>query len=70
MHSESERDSVCDKYEEYFAKKVADKDAAFMNELHRLWKYHKENGQLILGCYCSPKRCHGETIKRFLEQFP
>jgi hypothetical protein len=26
----------------------------------------KKEGRLLLGCYCHPKRCHGETIRRVL----
>lgn len=61
------RDEVCDKYEVWFASKVAEKDPAVMGELRRLYRIAKE-GDLVLGCFCAPARCHGETIKRFLEQ--
>ena len=68
MKNESERDLVCDQYDAWFKRKVAENDAHVMNELRRLFKI-AQKGDLVLGCYCSPKRCHGETIKRFLEQF-
>ena len=28
---------------------------------------YKIYGKLRLFCWCAPKRCHGETIKRYLE---
>ena len=68
MNNENERDLVCDKYEAWFEQKVAERDPRVMNELRRLYAIAKQ-GDLILGCYCSPKRCHGETIKAFLEMF-
>ena len=68
MANESERDEVCDKYELYFAEKLKT-DKAFVNELRRLYKIHQQYGRLELFCWCAPKRCHAETIKRFLEKY-
>ena len=72
MHNESERNSVCDQYESYFNNIIAHKNdpnnTAFMNELRRIYKIAKNN-DIVLGCWCYPKRCHSETIKRFLEQY-
>lgn len=59
------RDCVCDKYEEYFYKQLNNK--IFNNELKRIYRKGVENGYIKLGCFCSPLRCHGETIKNFLE---
>lgn len=70
MESENQRDSVCDKYEAYFNKKVTLKDdVRFMQELRRLYKIHQDYGKLELYCWCAPKRCHAETIKKFLEKY-
>ena len=67
MYEESERDKVCDLFEEYFRKKVAQKDPTIMNELGRMVEKAFMNGGIELGCYCAPRRCHGNTIKSFLE---
>jgi hypothetical protein len=64
---ESKRDEVCDKYEEYFQKKVAEEDPAIMSGLAQCVKYAIENGYVKLGCFCHPKRCHTNTIVRYLE---
>ena len=66
--SDLQRDVVCDAYEEYFDEQVADKDSVFMAELRRLYRI-AEKGELVLECYCSTKRCHGDTIKRFLDKY-
>lgn len=66
--SKSERDLVCDMYEAWFRDRVEQKDPRVMNELRRLYVLAKQ-GDLVLGCFCAPKRCHGETIKRFLESY-
>lgn len=68
MQSEVQRDEVCDKYEVYFNNKVKNKDYKFMNELCNLLKLYEEYGKLRLFCWCSPKRCHAETIKKWLEE--
>jgi phage-related protein len=62
MKDESVRDKVCDEYEEYFYKRL--KDCATMQ---RIINYYKEHGQLRLFCWCAPKRCHAETIKKYIE---
>lgn len=66
MHEESERDQVCDQYEKYFNEQIKDKNSAFVQELRRLYKILKKHNKLQLYCWCAPKRCHAETIKKFL----
>lgn len=68
MHNESERDLVCDKYQEWFDKQIKNRNLDVLNELRRIYKIAQVN-DIALGCWCYPKRCHSETIKRFLEQF-
>ncbi len=68
MKNESDRNRVCDQYQVWFEQQVTSNNVVVMNELRRLYKLAKR-GDLVLGCFCAPKRCHGETIKRFLEQF-
>ena len=64
------RDDVCDKYEEYFQKRILT-DASFRDRIHSL-KDKK------LGCWCrclpechnpkcKPLRCHLETIVNYLD---
>ena len=66
MHNESERDLVCDQYEEYFYKQVP-KNAAFTNALRNIYRV-MQTQDVALGCWCYPKRCHAETIMRFLNK--
>jgi hypothetical protein len=71
MKDESQRDYVCDRYEDYFNRKLDEEDEVVLNELSRLTMLAIENGYIKLGCFCNtkldPKRCHGDTIKRFLD---
>lgn len=61
------RDVVCDWYEDYFADQVRT-NPVFLNELKRLNNLGHREKVLRLGCFCAPRRCHVETIKRFLEE--
>lgn len=66
MNNEAMRDLVCDKYKDWFEKKLKDRDPAVLNELRRLHALGKQ-GPVKLVCYCAPRRCHGDTIKAFLD---
>jgi len=65
--SETERNRVCDQYQVWFDFMLANAEPTFMEELNRLTKIAM-NGDLSLGCYCAPKRCHGQTIKAYIEK--
>lgn len=66
MFVEEARDDVCDDYERYFDEKVQEQDPEFMEELTRLVEVAYQQGYIKLGCFCAPRRCHGDTVKRFL----
>lgn len=68
MQSEEDRDFVCDKYQEWFDAQINRKNEVVLKELRRIYNIAKHQ-DVILGCYCYPKRCHGETIKRFLDKY-
>lgn len=68
MHSEEERDEVCNKYRDYFYQNVHH-NYAFTEALRNLYRIAKKYGKLELFCWCYPKRCHGETIKKFLMKY-
>ena len=67
MANESQRDKVCEEYEVWIGKQIAANDPKVINELNRLLTLARKYGKLILYCWCAPKRCHGETIKRLIE---
>lgn len=68
MNNESERNEVCDKYEEYFNQKVnVEKNEEMLKQL-RLIYLESKKGDVNLGCFCAPKRCHCDTIKRFIDE--
>jgi len=66
MNDESQRDIVCDKYESYFQTQL-ENNTHFKKYLQAMLNALKQYGKLYLYCWCAPKRCHAETIKRWLE---
>lgn len=67
LAAEAERDAVCDAYDRWLEQQVAEQNPQVLAELGKLAAQAKQTGRLTLGCYCTPKRCHGESIKRVLE---
>jgi len=60
------RDAVCDMYREWF------EDNHYKGEvklyLDMILEKMKEHKRIRLWCWCTPERCHAETIKRWLER--
>ena len=59
MRIESERDDVCNKYELWLDKQLRQKklDIKDLKTAKRL------------GCHCNPKRCHGDYLKKKIEEY-
>lgn len=68
LKTEDRRNIVCDNYYYYFNKKVMNNDEDIMNTLENIIKIYNIYGKLHLYCWCSPKRCHAETIKNYIER--
>lgn len=69
IESEDKRDWACKQYKAYFDDKIKKgDDANFMNELRRIYQVALRN-DVVLACWCYPKKCHAETIKAFLEKY-
>lgn len=58
-NGEASRKSCLEKYKEYFLERV-EKDDEFRRRILSL------RGK-VLGCFCSPKMCHGDIIVWWLE---
>lgn len=66
LHQEHDRDVICDLYERWLLSQIEKKNPVVLAELARLAKHAKCSGYLVLGCFCAPKRCHGDVIKAVL----
>jgi len=65
MKGEADRDRVIVKYRVWLWQKVRERGQVFA-ELMRIRKL-AEQGEVRLICWCSPKPCHGDVIRRCVE---
>lgn len=65
MKSEADRDQVIAQYRAWLWHKVRGRGPVF-TELVRIRKL-AETGEVRLLCWCAPKACHGDVIKRCVE---
>lgn len=63
------RDRVCDLYESWLWEKARDVNSAQHKAIQELIYKNREGQKINLVCFCAPKRCHGNTIKRIVEQY-
>jgi len=73
MGTDEGRNLVCNEYQKWFYDHINsdmsnDHTMLMISELLKLRSLYKEYGKLRLFCWCYPKRCHGETIKEYLEE--
>ena len=70
MNNKCTRDSACDQFQQHFDTLLAHphENRMFIEALSRLLKLYKKYGKVNLYCWCAPRRCHGETYKRWLEE--
>ena len=67
--SDEQRNIVCEQYKTYFNQKVlVQRDQSMLRQLSKIYKFIQTNGDVKLGCFCAPKRCHCETIKQYIEE--
>jgi len=67
MQFEEQRNEVCDKYERWFYKQIEESES-FRDTVEALMAVYVQTRKLRLFCWCSPKRCHAETIKKYIEE--
>jgi hypothetical protein len=64
IHMDSGSTLPC--YKKYLWKRVHT-DKAFYEKLKELEKRHKDGENVIFGCFCHPKPCHGNIVKAYIE---
>jgi hypothetical protein len=65
MRRESERESVCLQYEQYFNELIEDSEEVKV-AMENLVAKAMEDGYIRLGCFCAPRRCHADTQARWI----
>lgn len=63
----SNREEAISSYEKYIKNKIEKRDLKICDELNRIYIAAKK-GDVNLVCYCKPKSCHGDIIKRIIEE--
>ena len=63
MRNESQRDKVCDQYDIWIHNEIKNNNTDVINSLLNI-KELAQNNDVVLLCWCAPKRCHAETIKK------
>ena len=71
LECESNRDAVIARYEVWLRERIAARDRRVCDELNRLYVIARDSiardaGLLELVCWCAPKRCHAEVIRKVL----
>lgn len=61
-------DECIDLYEQWLNIQIDKKNTDVLNELNRLINIHIQTGELYLSCWCKPKRCHGDIIRKVLNE--
>lgn len=69
MNSNSTRDDVCEDYIDYFYHNLNPdlSPPGFLKYLDKILQAAKQR-DIILGCWCAPRRCHCDTIKQYVER--
>ena len=67
LTTESQRDHVCDKYQDHFDEEMEENNnGKFARGIRKILEVYLKYGKIRLFCWCDPKRCHGWTIKNWL----
>lgn len=69
MKTEDDRDRVCDLYAQWFEEKISSSDVEVKKQIDAIVCDGSQSGVIRLGCYCSPKRCHADTIAKYLRNY-
>lgn len=66
LYYEDTLEEVLQKYEKWLLFRLSDKKSEQHKEFYRLVKFASTQ-DINLVCYCAPKRCHGDYIKKLIE---
>lgn len=70
LTNEKDRDLVCEWYEEWFNDHLMNEElihSDFSMYVMKIREVFRKYGKVRLFCWCSPRRCHGEVIKKHIE---
>jgi len=62
LRTESDRDRVCDLYDEWLQAQIDNRNEAVVDKLNQIAHWLKKGHDVRLICFCKPKRCHGDSV--------
>ena len=65
-HKVETREQAIEAYAKWLMEKLQAGDQAIIDEMNRLANIAMSTGKLVLRCYCAPKPCHGDVIRKVL----
>lgn len=68
VDTEEEREAVIKLFKEHMMLYVKIPDSNVRKALIDLYRREKNGENILLGCFCAPKACHGNVIKEFIEE--
>lgn len=60
------RDEAVDQYETWLREQINIRGSEVRKEMFKLYNQWRKEGRLDLICWCAPKRCHGDVIKKLM----
>ena len=62
----SDRDASIEHYKTYF-EEMYQNNAEFKQRIDEIYDMYSRGAKIYLGCFCAPKSCHGDIIKKYIE---
>ena len=67
--TEAQRDDVTARFEAWLLERLAKEGHPVQVEFLALVERVRKGEHIALACYCAPKKCHADIIKKYLEQY-
>ncbi len=64
----STREEAIEKYEPWLIDRILKKDGSICDMLNQIYKKTKAGLHVYLLCFCKPKKCHCDAIKKVIDQ--
>lgn len=61
-------DEAIAKYEQWLVDKIESEDKDVLRELHKIVDASKNDKRTVLLCWCYPKPCHANIVKKIIEE--
>jgi hypothetical protein len=63
------REQAVHLFQDYFFQQLRNHNKQIIEKIKHILRMEKKHGEVKLVCFCAPKPCHGDIIKRAIELF-